>query len=185
MLMGMVDHLARKCSAVLVFGPSGVGKTETINIAAKMARDYEFESLDVLVDKAARARGFRGLDQLRKSAGNDRFLQVGRELIAERQAQCVNRLVIDVGSGFLTAENSGIWLHEHSSIVIFASLEFTYERIQSRGFKGTLEQYRDGEFSLRRLAMYDQADHRLEIAGLSREQAGANLVSLLQNLATP
>jgi hypothetical protein len=167
----------------LVYGPSGVGKTESLLHAARLAPAWECASLDALVDQESKAAGFLGLQDFRRCVGDEAFLQAGHKAIGEKAANCGRHLAVDVGAGFLCSTGADQWLRRHPSILVIAPLELTFARIRSgRGDVRTLEAFAADEFSARRQALYGLAQRRLEIAGLQRDEAGALLASLLTGL---
>jgi shikimate kinase len=173
---------------VLVFGPSGVGKSTAIKCARDLLQSVVFESLDQLARDLGRERGIiqqgQGVRDLLHILGADDFLGMGidslNQLLTNNPEQAA---VIDVGAGFLDASKVGNWLATHMSVVLFASPEVAYERIRTaRGDGRTFQQYSSQEFASARRRLYNQAQFSINAECESPEQLCQRFVRLLTGL---
>lgn len=177
------------CKFVLVYGPSGIGKTTAIRaVVMTEISQAVFASLDDVTADLGRRHGLIGHDQgagdLLPKLRADGFLGMGikaAEELAERNRE--RFVVLDVGAGFLESKAAGSWLANQESIVFLASNEVAYARQRKRhpGETRTLEQYSRQEFSPHRLAFYNLAKHRVDAAG-SEEDVSSSLRRILSDL---
>lgn len=173
---------------ILVYGPSGIGKTTAIRAVSPEIRRAVFASLDdVTADFGRRhdlIRHDQGAGDMLPKLGADDFLAMGIKAAEELAEQNRGRFVVlDVGAGFLESESAGPWLSSRASIVFEASPEVAYARLRERnpGDSRTLECYSGGEFSPKRRRYYALARHRVD-AGGSKEDMSASLLGILNKL---
>lgn len=119
---------------ILVYGPSGVGKTTAFQFAEGRVGNVEFESLDEMTAAFGRRKGFISESQnaldLYLRLKPDGFLATGIQAANELLAANVSRpVVLDVGAGFLESRLAGEWLSRHICVLFKASPEVAYRRL--------------------------------------------------------
>jgi hypothetical protein len=97
--------------ALLVIGPSGVGKSSALDFAAQSLKECRFVCLDALARDLGRERGLigggEGVNALRqKLRDDDEFLRLGTCSVERLDPQDRGLLVVDVGAGFLDAPSA-------------------------------------------------------------------------------
>ena len=120
---------------ILIFGPSGIGKSTAMRYARRVLPDVAFVPLDGLARDLGREReiisGNQGVCELLKKLGANRFLELAIDSanrLTEKSEE--GPAAIDVGAGFLDARRVGSWLAAHTNVVFAASPTVAYERIQ-------------------------------------------------------
>jgi shikimate kinase len=173
---------------ILIFGPSGVGKSTAIQYARQVLTGVVFLPLDHLARQRGLERELIGRDQgiceLLDRVGADRLLELAIEATTSLWENRIQRpVVIDVGAGFLDAAAVGKWLSGHTTIVFFAEPALVYDRMRAaRGDQRTLAQYRSREFAPRRRRLYRQARFRIDADCGTPRELGERLVQLLHEL---
>jgi len=176
---------------ILVYGPSGVGKTTAFQFA-KGQVDVDkarFASLDHLATAFARENRIIGEDQtagdLLKDQGADGFLHIGIEAANKEllDASGARAVALDVGAGFLESTRAGEWLSKCKCIVFKASPEVAYARQRARhpDEDRTLECYTAQEFSPQRHGYYALANHAVD-AEHGPDEVGRSFVQLILEL---
>lgn len=173
---------------VLLFGPSGIGKSTAIKFANERIQGVIFEPLDALTKQLGRELKFiredQGIRELQRAINNpDKFLELGiqavNRLVANNPSQTV---VIDVGAGFLDGSRISDWIANNISVVLCASSQVAYERIQTnRNDTRTFDEYREQEFAAHRERLYFQAQYKID-ATCNAEQLGLRFIELLTGL---
>jgi shikimate kinase len=175
---------------ILIFGPSGIGKTTAIKAARCQLTEMEFACLDKLTENLARERlmigGSENIVNLRNQflQQPDKFLELGKTAIdAELERSCKGHVVIDVGAGFLDAPGADAWLTCNNTVLFWAPVEIAYRRAQSKGNEGRCQsQYALQEYSSRRLKLYEQATVRIN-AECQAPELFCRLIDILIGLA--
>src|SRR5262249_20296362 len=120
---------------ILLYGPSGVGKSTAIELASQHLPAVHFESLDRLARDLGRRTGLiqpdEGILDLSRTLGNaDRLLEVGHQAVAELLGDRRDGpVVLDIGAGFLDAKDMPNWLQSHTPVVMRAPVQVVYNRI--------------------------------------------------------
>jgi shikimate kinase len=116
-------------SIILVYGPSGVGKTTAFHFAMTQVPNAKFASLDkVVTDFAGKNAG-----DLLVELGPDEFLETGKRAIKELLvASPMQPVVLDVGAGFLESRHAGEWLSTCKCVVFRVSPEVAHQRDEGR-----------------------------------------------------
>ena len=175
---------------VLVVGPSGVGKSSTCALAARHFPQVVFCDLDGLAAKYGFEQGIiqeERASQLLGKIGAARYLDVGVQAINRLATEHPNEhVVVDVGAGFQVAPKA-IKLHLQFRIVaITASLRAAYQRIiQHRQDNRSIDCYKQVEFSLHRVAVYDSAQHKIDTSDATPEQTSVEFIQILDSLLMP
>lgn len=171
---------------ILVYGPSGIGKSTALNAVARSCTSCGYHVLDDITAAVGINRGIilpaQKARHLMGQIGPDAFLECGIEAIAKLTG---SPHVIDVGAGFLEAKNSRDWLQSADERICFmASPEECYRRIRADALRPretrSLERYREVEFPPRRRDLYSAATHTLDVGELSPTQVAERLLSLLR-----
>jgi adenylate kinase len=176
---------------ILVYGPSGVGKTAAFRFAMGRVCNAEFTSLDDVAADFGRRNGTisygQGAGDLLPKLGADKFLQIAIKAAKERlEASQGQDVVLDIGAGFLESPLAGAWLSSCECVVFEASPEVVYARHLSRLPREvrTIEHYTAQEFSPRRRAYYALANHRVA-AERGPDEVGRSFVQLILELTNP
>jgi shikimate kinase len=170
--------------ALLVIGPSGVGKSSALGLAAQSLDECRFVFLDDLARDVGRERGLihgtEGVNELRQTLqDDDMFLRLGSCAIERLEPL----LVVDVGAGFLDAPSVAKWLREQSSVALLAPCEVVHRRIvRSRTDRRSLAEYATQEHSERRRALYALATYTVN-ADCAADELGARFIKLLDGVA--
>jgi hypothetical protein len=174
---------------LLVYGPSGVGKTTAFRFADGRVGDVRLGSLDDMAAAFGRRKGLIGETQtaldLYLKLEADGFLEIGIQAADELlDASAPSPVVLDVGAGFLDAREAGRWLSGHKCIVFKASPTVAYARLRARDplDPRTPRSYADQEFSRQRRECYALAHHAVD-AGREARAVGYSFVKLILELA--
>jgi shikimate kinase len=173
--------------AVLVVGPSGVGKSSALHYAAQSLGKCRFASLDDLARDLGRERGLiggsEGVITLRQQLGDDdQFLRLGIDAVERLERQDGGFLIVDVGAGFLDAPTVGAWLRHRTSVALLAPCEVVHRRIvQARADQRSLTEYAAQEYSERRRALYAHAIYTVN-ADCTLTELGVRFLKLLVGL---
>ena len=98
--------------AIVVIGPSGVGKSSALDYAARSLNECRFASLDRLTRDLGRERKLigesEGINDLRQKLGDDEeFMRLGSYAVERLEGECGGHVVVDIGAGFLDASSAG------------------------------------------------------------------------------
>ena len=166
-VVAQVGDSYRTMSIILVTGPSGVGKT-TLGRHADQIVDCQFLDLDRLVA----ARMECSSSKLLLSIGNDAFFGVCHDEIELLCNEHPNGLyVVAVGAGTLQSYHALDWLRQYPTIAILDSPEEVYGRGGARNYYRSFEGFQRVEYSSYRDQIYETADHKLVVVGLSLQRA--------------
>ncbi len=170
---------------ILVFGPSGVGKTTALKFDISPEMGVVIGIMDELAENLARECGIISSGESviglwRMWNGGNGFLSIGIEAVSKFQnLNPEKKCVIDVGAGFLDAPCARDWLARNTTILFWAPKEIAYERRKKRcGDQGTLQDYGAREYSPSRLKLYELANHTVD-AGCDSEDSLRNRVKRL------
>jgi len=189
--MDALDGATASPIIILLYGPSGVGKSSAIVLASTQMSAVRFESLDQLAQDFGRRRRLIGPDQgildLSNTLANaDRLLEVGKEAVAELVGKGSRQVVVlDIGAGFLDAMDMPNWLRSNTPVVMMAPPKVVHDRIvAARNDQRSFAQYRAQEFSEDRLRLYHLAHFTMNADCSTVSLLGDRLVNLLRGLAT-
>jgi len=164
---------------VLVVGPSGVGKSELGQCAEHQIVGCQFYDLDNLVKKSTGI----STGELLPNIGNDAFLELCQEEVNALGCKCSDQLcVVAVGAGAPQSSDALEWLRCHSTVAVTASAEEVYKRGGPRNKDRSFEQFKQTEYSEDRNRIYESAEHKLDVDGLSLQQAKERFVELIESI---
>lgn len=175
--------------ALLVIGPSGVGKSTAIAFASRSLDECRFVQLDRITRDLGRERGLigatEGINALRQRLRNDEaFLRIGQHAVEQLDHQDGGLLVVDVGAGFLDASSVREWLRESTSVALLAPCEVVHGRIvRGRTDPRSLTEYAAQEYTEQRRSLYAQATYSVN-ADCPEDELGSRFVRLLVGVAS-
>ena len=165
---------------ILVVGPSGVGKSTLGEYAEQKIANCQFFDLDRLV----KGRTGRSTDELLPEIGNDAFLALCRKEVDLLSDERLDGLcIVAIGAGALQSCHALEWLRQHSTLAITAPAEEVYSRGGKRNENRTLKEFEQTEYSPYRIQIYDSADYKLAVDGLSESQAKDGFLELIESLS--
>jgi shikimate kinase len=183
-------NATRPNGIVLLLGPSGIGKSTAMESAKRIVLKTAFVDLDQLAENRGRMQGLIGpgesAEKLLVSKGPNAFLQFGIDAASEFTARAVEHaVVIDVGAGFLAADQIGAWLNQHASVAFMSPMPVAYERMKLRrpSDPRRFGDYVAQEFSAARKKLYESTTYQIN-ADCSAEELGQRLIRLLLGLVT-
>jgi shikimate kinase len=166
---------------VLLVGPSGVGKSTLGEYAGQKVANCQFRDLDRLVEERTGCSASKLLPDI----GNDAFLALCCKEVEALCAGCVDELcIVVVGSGALQSSHAPEWLRQHLTLAITAPAEEVYKRGGKRNRARTCTEFEQTEYSPRRIEIYDSADYKLPVDGLSEQEAKDRFLELIESLKT-
>ena len=125
-------------NCVIIYGASAAGKTSIIKLVREELQSIDFLNLDQLAKGEAQRRGIisseQGVRDCLREVGSDEFLKLGLAGLEHCSSKPSNELaVIDVGAGFLDAENIVDWISTRPSILLTVPPKVGHER--SNGYQ--------------------------------------------------
>jgi shikimate kinase len=166
---------------ILVIGPSGVGKSDYGEHAAKVVPDCRFFDLDALVSRRAGIPA----SQLLGQKGSDAFLRSCQQEVDDISHSCTQGIaVVAVGAGALESGSVGDWLSRHAgpTIAVVAPPDEVYRRGGPRNIDRSLERFTQTEYSPRRKGLYYKSStYQLDVAGLPLEEARIRFACLIRD----
>jgi hypothetical protein len=84
----------------------------------------------------------------------------------------------------LESSRAGVWLsgHPDPTIAVVASAEEVYKRRWEINHTGTLQQFKEKEYSAYRLGLYNGTKYRCDVTGLSLDKARANFMCKINEI---
>ena len=167
---------------ILVIGPSGVGKSDYGQHAAKMVPGCRFFDLDSLVGKRSGTPASQLLPQIREDAFLHRCQQ---EVEAQLQSCTEGVAVVAVGAGALQSGEAHAWLSRYPgpTIAVVAAAEEVYRRGGPRNSNRDLSEFKRVEYSEYRERLYHTAKYQCCVTGLLVEKARNHFTKLIRKLA--
>lgn len=166
---------------ILVIGPSGVGKSDYGQHAAKVVPRCRFFDLDSLVSRRSCTPASKLLPQI----GNDAFLCCCQQEVEALLQSCTEGVaVVAVGAGALQSNQAHAWLagHPGPTIAVVATAEEVYARGGRRNSDRTIEAFKKVEYAGHRKLLYNAAEHQCCVTGLSVEKARNHFTNLIRKL---
>ncbi len=165
---------------IFLIGPSGVGKTTLGLLACELLAELVFLDLDDLVGTYSGESAGELLRRVRA----DSFLCCCRAALQDTMPNSPDQqLIVAVGAGCLDSNRAAQWLGQETTILITADQDEAHERIRTgRGDSRRREEYKRGEFSSGRRALYEAANETVDTSGQTKEQSAAVLVACLRKL---
>lgn len=161
---------------VLLVGPSGIGKSSTVESLRAEFPDVIFEAMDSLAPKWAAMVSLirhRDLQRLRRDANDDDlFLSIGIGAIGCLAAENPDKhLVIDVGAGFQCAKSASNLHRLFKVLCLTASPQIVHGRIiKQRSDPRSFETYLKHEFNCDRKKVYDSAHFTVDTSLQTQEE---------------
>ena len=162
---------------LLIIGPSGIGKTSI----SHAVRDRLDECSVYCLDREVEIKyAINSISEYFVHVGPSQFLKSCIEVTEQIKQECQSEIcLIDVGAGALEAgDESKNWLSRNRTIALFASRDELVLRDPLAG-KRTPASYIETEFSNNRMAIYQQADYKINLSGKDFEQSVKVLCELL------
>lgn len=164
--------------AVVVIGPSGVGKTTYGQHAAEQIERCRFVDLDAAVSASTGCPA--GVLLPRIGSENFAILSGAVLLNIAHAPDADSSLVVAVGAGSLESTRAADWLFRFPTITVIARPNQVFERGGLRNASRNLEQFEATEFSNARQCLYDRADQKLDVSDLSLEEAQARFTQIVR-----
>jgi len=165
---------------ILIVGPSGVGKSTLGEYAGQNMVNCQFFDLDKLVKERTGCSTGKLLPEIE----NDAFLDLCCREMDILCNECLDGLhIVAIGSGALQSSHALEWLRRYSTLAITAPAEEVYNRGGARNQNRTLKEFEQTEYSPYRIRIYDSANYKLAVDGLSEQQAKDRFLELIESLS--
>lgn len=159
----------------LLIGPSGVGKSTTLEMFATDSSVNVFD-LDEMIKNDA---GITSISKYFSDFGNQNFFNKSKEAIENLYSDKV--ALIAVGAGSIDYIGGHQWYTNQNTIVLTGDPEKIYYRSDRQRFHPTLNGYILSEFSTVRQELYANARHHVDVTNLTPNQVLDEIRKILKS----
>lgn len=166
--------------ALLILGPSGVGKSAAIEEIKANPELLVF----ILDDAIKEQNNENSISKYFDKIGNEEFCKksvVAIEELIKRNINC--KILIDVGAGSIDWEQSADHFLRYNVIALLCDKEVLYNRVKGRGKdERTFEQYIQSEFKPHKATIYENANHKIDTTQLAPDEVANEIIKILLEL---